>query len=124
MLVRSFVSTLLMLLLAGCQSLSTNEQKVVGTWEQRNFDSGESRFHVLKPDHSYAFVATQDLDGKLVPVVLITGSWRIKGDLLIVKGTEAQPGGGDNTRAPRTRVNKERVSKFLSGLTPHGPLSY
>src|SRR3982751_1144459 len=110
MLARSFISLLLMLLLlVGCQGLSTNEQKVVGTWEQQGFNSGEPAYHVLKPDHSYTFVGTKEIDGNLGHVVLITGSWRIKGDLLIVDGTEAQPSDGAATSAPRKRVNKERV---------------
>src|SRR4051794_29196690 len=123
MLVRFFVSALLILLLAGCHTLSKNEQMVVGTWEQRGFDTREPSYHVLKPDHSYAFVATQEVDGNIGHIALITGSWRIKGDLLIVDGTENQPSGQAGT-PPRRRVNKEHVTKFLSGLTPHAPLTY
>ena len=113
-----------MLLLAGCQGLSTNERKVVGTWEQRGFDSGEPAYHVLKPDHSYAFVGTKEIDGNLGHVVLITGSWKVKGDVLFVDGTETQTDRQADTPAPRRRVNQELVSKFLRGLTPHEPLSY
>ena len=53
MLVRFLIAALL-LLLAPFHRLSTSERKLVGTWEQKSFDGID--YHVLKPDHSYAFV--------------------------------------------------------------------
>jgi hypothetical protein len=113
-----------MLLLAACHRLSANERKVVGTWEQKSFDSTEPEYYVLKPDHSYAFVTAEDVDGKWSHVALATGSWRIEGDDIVMDSTSVDPRPNGEKRPPKKHFNRKRVVEFLRGLKPHAPLSY
>src|SRR3954470_9208489 len=115
MVARFLIPTLLMLMLAACHRLSVNERKVVGTWEQKSFDSTEPEYYVLKPDHSYAFVTAEDGDGKRSHLVLATGSWRIEGDDVIIDSTSVDPRPEGEKRAPKRHLNRERVLDFLKG---------
>ena len=113
-----------MLSLAACHGLSANERKVVGTWEQKSFDSAELEYHVVKRDHSYAFVTEEDVDGKRGYVVLSTGSWRVEGDDIVIDSTAVDPRPEGEKHPPKRRSNREPVAQFLKGLKPHAPLSY
>ena len=121
MLVRSFMSALLVLSLATCLGLSATERRVIGTWKEKSFDGTE--FYVLRSDHSYAFVGGPNHELPR-PVLVCSGSWRIEGDDLILDCTRAEVSGRVSGRPPERASHRLKVAEFLKFHKRHPPISY
>ena len=122
MLARLLIGVFFAVSVAACHRLSANERNVIGTWKQKDIDGTE--YHILKPDHSYAWIVeVPDNDYKTFRRALAcSGSWRIEGEYLIVNCTKLQWG----ERPPKEKKISDRwkAVEFVKVYEHHSPVSY